>query len=205
MGSSKITRRLIVTLTNIFVGVFMTGVQAEEVAKPLNVEYERAGLNFASYDSLLFNELDVSNTKIVPPPWKADKPFKWKVADKNVAALQAAFQESMLEQISANEGYPIVTEADSGVLEISVKIVSFMPYAERKENVTTKGSGEMRIHAELRDAQSEELLAIYEGVQEVGQDYGANSDFTRAENLKALFDHWGKRIRHAMDEDHGQS
>jgi hypothetical protein len=80
-----------------------------------------------------------------------------------------------------------------------------MPYAEIDQKVTTRGSGEMRIQAELRDAQSEELLAIYEGPQEVGQNYKANTDFARIENLKGLFDFWGRRIRELMDEDHARN
>jgi hypothetical protein len=205
MVSNNKMVRVIAMLAGIVAGCAMTGIHADESNKPLKVEYERPGTDFAQYQSLLINDLEVSNTKIVPPPWKADQPFKWEIADKNVKALQAAFHESMRDQISANDGYPIVTEPGPGVMEISVRIVSFMPYADRKEKVTTRGSGEMRIHAELRDAQSEELLAIYEGPQEVGQDYRTNSDFTRQENLKGLFDYWGRRIRESMDEDHGRN
>jgi hypothetical protein len=62
----------------------------------------------------------------------------------------------------------------------------------------------MRIHAETRDAQTGELLGIYEGSQEVGKHYQPNTDFTREKNLKTLFDSWGRRIRIAMDEDHGR-
>ena len=79
-----------------------------------------------------------------------------------------------------------------------------MPYAERQEKATTKGSGEMRIHVETRDAQTGELLGIFAGAQEVGKDYQPNTDFTREKNLKKLFDSWGRRIRIAMDEDHGR-
>ncbi len=189
-------------LAGVAMAFAMVGLHAQEnanFAKPLKVDYKNPGIDISRYDALLIDDLDVSNTKIVPPPWKADKPFKWEVSAKNVTALQAAFRESMHDQISANGGYPIVTESGPGVMEISVRIVSFMPYADRNEKVTTRGSGEMRIHVETRDAQSNELIAIYEGPQEVGQDYGLNSDFSRQENLKALFDFWGQRIRIAMD------
>jgi len=191
-------------LVSMIVGSAVTAIHAHEAdgsSQPLKVKYERPGTDYKQYHSLLINDLDVSNAKIVPPPWKADKPFKWKVSERSIGALQAAFMDSMHEQISANAGYPIVHEAGPGVMEISLRIVSFMPYADRDEKVTTRGSGEMRIHVEVRDSQSEELLAFYEGPQEVGQDYGVNSDFTRQENLKSLFDDWGQRIRASMDAD----
>lgn len=199
MAAKNGTSVFIAMLAGITLVCTLPGVNAEE-ARPLKVEYERPGTDYSQYGSLLINDLDVSNTKIVPPPWKTDKPFKWNVTDKNVEALQAAFHEAMRDNISANDGYPIVAGPGPGILEISVKIVSFMPYAERDENVTTRGSGEMRIQAELRDSQTEELLAIYEGPQEVGRNYKANSDFSRLENLRGLFSLWGRRIRQFMDE-----
>jgi len=198
----------VVMLAGIFVGSTMTGVHAQEGAaavKPLNVEYMRPGTNYKRFHALLINDLDVSNTKIVPPPWKTDQPFRWEISEKNIGALQAAFRNSMRDQITADGGYPIVAEAGPGVMEINLRIVSFMPYAERGEKVTTRGSGEMRIHVEVRDARSGELLAMHEGAQEVGQDYGPNSDFARQENLQGLFDTWGRRIRAVMDKDHGRN
>jgi|GEM_PF-1014564 len=199
--------RVIAMLSGIVAVGTMTGLQADETApyvKPLRVEYQRPGIDYTQYRALLINDLDVSNTKILPPPWKADKPFKWKVPEKSLAALQSAFRESMRDQISVNDGYPIVTEPGPGVMEVTVRIVSFMPYAGRKEKVTTRGSGEMVIHVELRDAQNEELLGIYEGPQEVGQSYQPNSDLSRQENLKTLFDSWGLRLRQALDGDYNR-
>ncbi len=195
--------RVIALVVSVMAGSAMTATYAHEDAdagQPLKVRYEQPGVDYSKYHSLLIDELDVATTKIVPPPWKADKPFSWKVTEKNFAALQAAFTESMRDQISANSGYPIVAEPGPGILEFNLRIVSFMPYANRDEQVTTRGSGEMRIHVEIRDSQSGDLLAMYEGPQEVGQDYRVNSDFTRQDNLKSLFDNWGRRIRAVLDE-----
>ena len=171
-------------------------------AAPLSVEYERPpGVDFSMYDRLIVNDLDVNETKIVPPPWTEGATFKWKISERNVGALQKEFHASMEEQISGNGGYPLVSEHGEGALELTVRIISFMPYAERKENVITKGSGEMRISAVLRDGKDGQLLAIYEGPQEVGSEYNENTDFTRSKNLKKLFDSWGRRVRLALDED----
>jgi hypothetical protein len=68
----------------------------------------------------------------------------------------------------------------------------------------TRGSGEMTIHVETRDAQTGDLLGIYEGPQEVGKDYQKNTDFTKQANVKMLFDSWGRRLRLALDADHGK-
>lgn len=186
----------------------MTGAAAEDVAEfaaPLKAEYERPGVDYAAYDKLLINDLDVADTKILPPPWLEGQPFKWKISERNLGALQKEFRDSMTEQIAGNGGYEIVTEPARGAVELTLTIVSFMPYAERKEKVITKGSGEMHISVQVRDALSGMLLGIYEGPQEVGKDYNENTDFARAQNLKKLFNSWGARVRNAMDEDHGKS
>ena len=180
---------------------------ADEIAdrsKPLNVEFERADRDLSQYARLLIREIDVSETKIVSPPWVGDAPFRWEVSEKNLERLQEAFMNSMRTQIMDNGGYQLVSERGVGVLELRLKIVSFMPYAEQKDKAVTRGSGEMVIHVETRDAQTGELLGVYEGPQDVGRDYQANSDFTRKENLTQLFDAWGRRIRIALDEDHGR-
>ncbi len=192
---------------SLFMGCLSPGLHADEVAgfsAPLNVEYERPGTDYSIYTRLLVRELDLSETKILPPPWLAEKSFKWEVSEKNGQRLRREFMESMTEQISGNGGYELVNLPGEGVLELYVKVVSFMPYAEQKDKVVTKGSGEMRIHAETRDAQTGELLAIFEGPQEVGADYQPNTDFTRKENVNKLFDSWGRRVRIALDEDHSK-
>jgi len=184
-------------------GILAISIHADEIAEfsaPLNVEYERPGTDYSQYTRLLVRDLDLSEAKILPPPWLADKPFRWEVSEKNAKRLQEAFMASMREQISGNGGHALVSEPGDGVLELYVKVVSFMPYAEQKDKVVTRGSGEMIIHAETRDAQTGELLAIYEGPQEVGRDYQKNTDFTRKENVGKLFDAWGRRIRIAMDQ-----
>jgi hypothetical protein len=203
------SQRILAAVFALAVGCWATSAVAEDLAEfaaPLKVEYERPpGVDFSQYDKLIVNDLDVNETKIVPPPWTEGETFKWNISDRNVGALQSEFHESMEDQISGDDGYPIVTEHEEGSLELTVRIVSFMPYAQRKDKVITKGSGEMRISAVLRDGQDGQLLAIYEGTQEVGSDYNENTDFTRQKNLKKLFDSWGRRVRLALDEDHGKN
>ena len=194
------TCALVATLGLIYTG-FLASAQAADFAAPLTLNYERPGVDWSQYDKLIIDDIDVSDTRIIPPPWTEDKPFKWQASESNVEALQREYHASMSEQISGNDGYEIVTEPGKGVVEISLEIVSFMPYAQRDEDVVTKGSGEMHINVIVRDAMTGQSLAIYEGPQEVGQDYNQNTDFSRQKNLKMLFASWGKRLRVAMDRD----
>lgn len=193
---------------SLVISCLIGAVSADELANfsaPLNVEYQHPDIDLSQFDKLLIKDLDLSETLIVPPPWLAEKAFDWEVSEENAAHLNAEFLASMTDQIHGNEGYELVSEPGPGVLLLSVKVVSFMPYAERKDKkAVTKGSGEMNIHAETRDSQTGELLGIYEGPQEVGKDYQKNTDFTKQQNVKMLFDSWGRRVRLALDKDHGK-
>lgn len=207
MSLNNKPKRMLVAILGLLSGAFINGAGAEDVANfaaPLHAEYERPGVDWSTYDKLMVNDLDVSRTKIIPPPWKDQQAFRWEVSEKNVTVLQKEFHKSMEEQISGNDGYEIVTEPGDGVLDLTLEILSFMPYADRDEDVLTKGSGEMHINVMVRDSQTGQLVAIMEGPQEVGSDYDQNTDFSRQKNLKMLFDSWGARVRIAMDRDSHQ-
>jgi hypothetical protein len=205
MISDNKSMRAVVATLGLLSSAFLTAASAEEdtadFAAPLHAEYERPGVDWSKYDKLIINDLDVSRTKIVPPPWKDQKAFRWEVSEKNVAALQEEYHKSMEEQISGDDGFEIVTEPGDGVIDLTLEILSFMPYADRDEKVLTKGSGEMHINVMVRDARTGQLLAIMEGPQEVGNNYDENTDFSRRTNVKMLFDSWGARVRIAMDRD----
>ena len=207
MNLSKKRPATIILVASLILGCLISAVNADDLANfsaPLKVEYQNPNTDLSKFDKLLVQDLDLSDTLIVPPPWLAEKAFNWNASDKNIAHLQQEFLASMKEQISGDDGYDIVDEPGPGVLALSVKVVSFMPYAEQKDKkAITKGSGEMNIHAETRDSQTGELLGIYEGPQEVGKDYQKNTDFTKQQNVKMLFDSWGRRVRLALDKDHG--
>jgi len=93
-------------------------------AVPLIVQHERPGVDYADYYTLIISDLDVDNTKIVPPPWMRGQTFTWPVSAANVATLQKEFQTWMREQISGNGGYEIVTAPGPGALEFTVTISS---------------------------------------------------------------------------------
>ncbi len=205
MNNKKGSKRTLTALLGLSCCGMVAALSAQDdisdFAAPLNVQYERPGVDYSQYDKLIINDIDVDNTKIIPPPWTEGQTFRWEISERNVGALQKEFHESMRDQISGNGGYDIVNQPGEGVMELTLTIVSFMPYAERKEKVITKGSGEMQINVEVRDAKTGVLLSIYEGPQEVGKEYNENTDFSRQQNLKMLFDSWGRRVRLAMDED----
>ncbi|WP_439136487.1 DUF3313 family protein, partial [Pseudomaricurvus sp.] len=146
-----------------------------------------------------------ASAKVIPPVWVEGEdrsPKKWMLQEDSVKAMQEAFRQVITAQVSENGGYTIVDEVEPGTLEITVIVISLTPYAQRNEKVITKGSGELTMQFSLRDARSGKLIAIFEGQEQVGQEYQERSDFSAMKDLNKLFDSWGKRIRRAMDKSH---
>jgi len=187
------------------VGVFglplVAGAETETV-RDLDVYYEREDVDLADYNAILIDSLGLDDARIVRPPWydgEEKNPKKWRLTDSDIKWLRKSYRETMTAAITDNDGYKVVTEPGEGVLVLDIEIIYLMPYAERGEKVTTRGFGEMLVQAQLRDGMTGQLLAVYEGKQDVGSAYQENSRLNNETRLRALFEYWGSRVRGIMD------
>jgi len=169
--------------------------------------YRTEGINLADYNSILLGSLGVDDARVVAPPWYEGEdrgPKKWKLTDTDIRFLQESYAAAMKEEIESKGGYPLVTESGDGVLMLDMEIIYLMPYARKGEDVTVRGFGEILVQAQLRDGMTGELLAIYEGKQDVGSEYQPNTRLNAENDLRALFSVWGGRMRTVMDAAHGR-
>ena len=169
----------------------------------VEVSTVRPGMDYGKYNKFLIRPLQISDTRIIPPPWAegaAAKPRAWDISDKNEAFLMEQYHSAMKKQLEQIGGYALVTEPEDGTLAVEVEIISLTPWANRDEQVITKGSGEMTFRAEIRDAMTREILVIYEGDTPVGEDYQENTEFTVKQNVDELFETWGEFLRLALEK-----
>ena len=171
-----------------------------ENLKPYFVN-EKADLG--QYDKVLVDNLKVGYAKVIAPPWYKDEDKgvrKWQLTERDITFLRSAYIDAMTSALQADDGYEVVTEGGPGVIVLDMEIVSLMPYARKNENVQTRGFGKLRAQATLRDGVSGELLAIFEGTQEVGSEYQQNTRLNAENDMRALFEVWGVRMRRVMDD-----
>jgi len=90
--------------------------------------------------------------------------------------------------------FKVVNEHTPGTLQIDVRLVSLTPWASRDEKVETLGSGTLTFEAHVRDAATSELLAVYQGTQNVGKEYQANTPANKMTDIKQHFTDWGRNI-----------
>jgi hypothetical protein len=180
-------------------------LSANVSAKKLTEVYVNSEADLSDFSKVILRDLVTQGAQIIPPVWvQGDErdPHKWTLSKKNVRLMQEGFQAAIKEELEGNDGYPVVTEESEGVLEIRVGLISLTPYARRGEKVITKGTGEIRIQLTLRNAMTGVLLAIYEGDQQVGDQYQENTDLSSRKDAQALFVVWGQKIRRALDDAH---
>jgi hypothetical protein len=165
--------------------------------------YIKKGADMSVYSKVMLDRLGVADARVVAPPWydgEDGSPKRWKLTDKDVEWLRKSYRAAMKDEIETKGGYPVVDEVAADVLILDVEIITLMPYARKGENVQVRGFGELKAQATLRDGMTSELLAIFEGPQDVGTEYQQNSRLNAENNLKALFEVWGARMREVMDE-----
>ncbi len=174
-----------------------------KISKALTQVYEKDGFDIGRYDQVMIDTLGVADARVIPPPWVEGKdrnPKRWQLNSKDIQWLKDNYRAAMKEQIETIGGYAVVSEPSPQALILDVKIVSLTPYAQRSEDVITRGTGEMTVQAELRDSMTGELLAIYEGDQDVGSEYQQNARINKEHDANRLFAAWGEKVRLMMDE-----
>jgi hypothetical protein len=177
----------------------------DELPRDLDVYYEKEGVDLADYNSIILDTLGLEDARIVAPPWydgEDGQPKMWALTTADAKWLRKSYRETMTDEIQSKGGYPIVEEHGAGVLIIDIQVVYLMPYARKGENVQTRGFGEMLVQAQFRDGMTGELLAIYEGKQDVGSEYQQNTRLNNENRLLDLFQYWGGRVRMIMDKSH---
>lgn len=190
----NLSRSLLVLATP-FVLLFAGTASAD-----FTVTYTRPNTDFGSYNQFLISPLDMSDMKIVPPAWVTDsKPHKWQLSEKDVEYIRSLYQEYIANGIRSGKKYDVVSEQAPNTLEVDVEIIRLIPWAKKGDkSAKTKGSGEMKFEVVFRDALSGDLLAIGEGLQNVGENYQENVPINHEHNLKEHFFTWGQSLSDAL-------
>lgn len=170
-----------------------------------DIHFLNPNKSVANYTSIYIRPLDLSDAKLVPPPWLDKESFRWEVNPKHTKFYQEHFKNSIVTGLTEGKSiYKIVNKEGKGILVLDMEVISFTPYAA-KDNVDamTKGTGEIRFSFQLRDGKSGELVAMYAGTDIIGKEYQPNTDVARLTTGAKQFAIWGKKIRKFLDKQHG--
>jgi hypothetical protein len=157
--------------------------------------YIKPGINFKQYKQFTIKPLNLDDTRVIPPPWvEKPNPKDWRMSKDNQDFLRQTFASAVREGVESDGKFKVVNEHTPGTLQIDVHLLSLTPWASRDEKVETLGSGTLTFEAHVRDAATAELLAVYQGTQQVGKDYQANTPANKMTDIKEHFTEWGRNI-----------
>ena len=157
--------------------------------------YIKPGVNFKQYKQVSIKPLNLDDTRVIPPPWvEKPNPKDWIMSKDNQDFLRDTFSSAVREGVESEGKFKVVKEHTPGTLAIDVRLISLTPWASRDEKVETLGSGTLTFEAHVRDAATSELLAVFQGTQQVGQNYQANTPANKMTDIKEHFTDWGRNI-----------
>jgi hypothetical protein len=203
----KYSLRVLSVLLCAFAGV--TLVHAESHISTSSIQnlkpyFIKEGVELSRYNKVFVDNLKVNDARVIAPPWydgDNKSPKKWRLTQKDIEFLRNSYRTAMVEHLNAG-GYEVVEAIESDdVIILDIEIITLMPYARKGENVQVRGFGELKAQATLRDGLTSELLAIFEGIQDVGSEYQQNSRMNSEGSLNELFEVWGMRMRKLMDDN----
>jgi len=184
-----------------YLGLVNQSVNAGEMIK-VEKNFASPIISLTGYTKVRIQDLHLSNTVIISPPWIDKDSFYWQVSDNNLVYLKDRFRKDVALGLTENDGrYEIVDREGKGVIVVDVSIISFMPYALKADTeVSTKGTGEFHLSVRLRDGGTRNLIHIFEVTQVIGDDYQPNTEMGRTASAEELFRSWGKSLRKKLDD-----
>jgi hypothetical protein len=184
MNSPKALRALVAA------AALLTALGAQaQTQTTLTPAYAKAGVNLRPYQQFRLLPLENPN------------PHDWNLTRKNREVLASSYAAAVRTGIESEGKFKVVSEPTPGTLEIEMKIVSLTPWASRAEaDAQTLGSGTMTFEAHVRDAPTGELLFVFQGTQQVGQDYQENTAYNKVAGLTEHFTNWGRNISRRLAE-----
>jgi hypothetical protein len=195
-------------LAGLFAMAFSTASLADIQLEPTWV---KEGVDWTQYSKFEVKPLNISDVKVIKPPFAVDDTSEWTLDISDLEGMQAVFRDVMKATLSGNDGYPVVYADGKDVLEVEVEILSIMPWLKPGSDstidgheVTTLGSGEITARVELRDSRTRELLLLIEGEKAVGQEYKQFTRDNNISNIDFMFSRFATRLRNSMDRVHGK-
>ena len=142
------------------------------------VTWERPDTDLSKYSRVLVKPLDIGDVKVFKPVWEQDDPDDWEFVPGTGEAIQSMFMDTISDELSKDESYPVVPGEGEGVLQLEVEFLSITPYIKPGSGgedeghvISTLGSGDVVVSAELRDSVTGSLLILVEGERQIGSEY----------------------------------
>ena len=182
--------------------VNIEGLQAV-TARNFEAAFVRPGVDFSNYNKLLVNEIELA----FRTPDRSQNQFA--LGEDQKTRFRAAMAVAFGEELGQLQNLEFVTEPGPDVLDLNVRVQDIVARspgtsmgAIGRGSIALETVGELTLVIELRDAESEEILArvfdrrAVEGAAML-REQGVVSTW---EGVERLCQHWASRVREGLDK-----
>ncbi|CAA0126206.1 Uncharacterised protein [Halioglobus japonicus] len=170
---------------------------------------------FEKYTAIMLAPLGVDNVEIIQPTTSSRLPGyrNWELTDADKQRLQKAFQESMLQQLSQKDGFPVVQSIGDNVLRISAKLTRIQPNAPKDDSrsrpvgrskIISEGGGKLSVEVTFSDSETGEVLALAKDTRSGSSQWGINNSVSNAAEVKRVFNSWARQIAAQLESVHNK-
>lgn len=174
------------------------------------VVYWKPGMDLSPYKRFMLDPVEVAYKKDpgnLRQSGIAVSEANFALSPSQMESFRSMFQEVLVEALTRDNGYELVTEPGPDVLRISASLLDLVvrvPTAQSgRQNVYTRSFGEVSLILELRDSESGEIL-VRAGDR---KDPTRNTDIYLTEvsvsmvraDTRRMFTYWANLLRERLD------
>lgn len=160
---------------------------------------------FQKYTKVIYSELNVADIEIDKSRLSRSNDY-WELKDKDVTAAQRMFVEQLNKYYQKERNLSRVSDAQENTLKVDVALTKYRPNAPRDDSrgrgagemYFTEGAGRLYMVTQVSDAQSGELLAVFEDDRELGSTWEKDSQTNNTRRFKQGLYTWIQRIDNAI-------
>jgi len=166
--------------------------------------WARPGLDLSGYDRILLVPPETSFREVRDPGRRRDA-HDFPLDDEQKKSLRETIHEGFVEELARSERFTLTDEPGPGVLEIRgaiVDIVSHVPDAPIGRGlVIVKSLGEATLIVELRDSQTQTVLARAVDRRAAKSNFPRrSSSATTQADVRIAVQRWARLLRRRLDE-----
>ncbi len=173
--------------------------------------YLNPDIDFSRYKKILLTPLISSEVTIVQPS-RSKGAREFVLSEEDKQALATIYQQQMRKYLPENDGFQVVTEAGTDVLQVVTAVIALAPSATNddgrsragstsaRSKTYTEGGGSITLGLTLLDSESgKQLMQMVDQHSSTGT-WQANNRVTNRQDLTRVFTRWATRLREGLKQ-----
>lgn len=171
------------------------------------VAYTKQDLDLSPYTAFIIDDVTVAYRKDPQGRTRNSPESNYALSESQMEMLKSAFHDAIEDALEDDPPYEVVTTPGPNVAELTAYLIDlevrFPTDRAMRERVAVDSYGQVTMILEIRDSESNEILARVgdrgDPTQTTYELAGVNSAFVMSD-VRRMFDHWAGTVRERLDQ-----